>query len=57
MPLETQGNLFLPKHNELHLLCGHLSFHIVYIVETWLDDSVLDNELTIPVLSCKVRQE
>ena len=31
----------------MHLLCGDLSFHIVYIVETWLDDSVPDNELAI----------
>ena len=31
----------------MHLLCGDLSFHIVYIVETWLGDSVLDNELAI----------
>jgi len=36
-----------PKLNELHLLCGDLSFHIVHIVESWLDEPVLDNELTI----------
>ena len=39
--------IILSKLNELHLLCGDLSFHIVYIVESWLDDPVLDNELTI----------
>ena len=37
----------IPKLDELYLLCGDLSFHIVCIVETWLDDSVLDSELTI----------
>jgi len=30
-----------------YTVCGDLSFHIVYIVESWLDDPVLDNELTI----------
>jgi len=39
--------IILPKLNEFHLLCGDPSFHIVYIVETWFDDPVLDNELTI----------
>jgi len=45
--LNYNVRIILPKLNELHLLCGDLSFHIVYIVETWLDDSVLDNELAI----------
>jgi len=45
--LNYNVRIILPKLNELRLLCGDLSFHIVYIVETWLDDSVLDNELAI----------
>lgn len=38
----------LPKLDELRLLCADSSPHVVCIVETWLDDSVFDNELTIP---------
>ena len=38
----------LPKLDELHLLCADSSPHVVCIVETWLDDSVFDNKLTIP---------
>ena len=38
----------LPKLDELSLLCADSSPHVVCIVETWLDDSVFDNELTIP---------
>ena len=37
----------LPKHDELRLLCADSSPRVVCIVETWLDDSVFDNELTI----------
>ena len=44
--LYYNGRTILPKRDELHLLYGDLSFHVV-IMETWLDDSVLDNELTI----------
>jgi len=32
---------------ELHLQCGDLYPHVVCNVETWLDHSVLDNEVTI----------
>ena len=38
----------LPKLDELRLLCADSSPHVVCIVETWLDDSVFDNELTFP---------
>ena len=37
----------VPKLDELRLLCAESSPHVVCIVETWLDDSVFDNELTI----------
>ena len=48
----------LPKLDELRLLCGDLNPHVVCIVETWLDNSVLDNQLTISyfqLFSCKIR--
>ena len=44
--LYCNARIILPKHDELHLLCSDLSFHILCIVETWLD-FVLDNELII----------
>ena len=37
----------LPKLNELRLLCADSSAHVGCIVETWLDDSVFDNGLTV----------
>ena len=45
--LYCNARIILPKPDELHLLCGDFSFHIVCIVETWLDDFVRDNELII----------
>ena len=32
--LYCNARIILPKPEELHLLCGDLSFHIVCIVET-----------------------
>jgi len=45
--LYCNARIILPKPDELHLPCSDLSFRIVCIVETWLDDFVLHNELTI----------
>ena len=58
--LYCNARIILPKPDELHLLCGDLSLHIVCIVETWLAHFLLDNELTISylqLLSGKVKQE
>ena len=37
----------LPKLDDLCLLCADSKPHVVCIVETWLEDSVFDNELTV----------
>ena len=37
----------LPKLNKLRLLYADSSTHVGCIVETWLDDSVFDNGLTV----------
>lgn len=37
----------LPKLDELRLICADRRPHVVSIVETWLDTSVLDSELII----------
>ena len=37
----------LPKLDDLCLLCADSKPHVVCIVETWLEESVFDNELTV----------
>ena len=39
--------VWLKQPFSLYSVCGDLNPHVVCIVETWLDNSVLDNELTI----------
>ena len=38
----------LPKIDELRAVCETSKPDIVYIVETWLDHSISDNELLVP---------
>ena len=38
----------LPKLDELKAICATSIPDIVCVVETWLDNSILDNEVTVP---------
>ena len=40
-------SIYLPKFDDLCLLCADSKPHVACIVETWLEDSVFDNELTV----------
>ena len=38
----------LPKISEIHSYLTNKHIHIISVNETWLDDSVSDNEISIP---------
>ena len=41
----------LPKMNNLRIICGLYFPDIVCIVETWLDNSIVDSKVAIPCVA------